>query len=159
MSNTVDTITKEVIEEKLLHKGWPEKIKMTDQINQMNQSAHNTSFREIARIDLKRKILYYFKALVRKINYWYIEPCMRQQTEFNVAGTRFSEAVCDEIGEIRDRIDATDKYEVEIEELRTSLSELMVEHAKQKSAYESRIAELEQKVADLSADTGKAGGQ
>lgn len=70
---------------------------MLDNLDKMNSTAVNRSYRAIASYGLKGKIKKLIKRVMRKLIFWYVEPCMIQQTNYNIANSEFSAEVNSEI--------------------------------------------------------------
>lgn len=68
-------------------------IKMLDSLDRMNKTSVNRSYRQIPAEGFKGKISCVFKRFIRRLTFWFVEPCMMQQTEYNSANNIFSAEV------------------------------------------------------------------
>ena len=110
MSTKYDKLEAEVIMKKLSENIKEENrpvfsedtnIKMLDSLDRMNRTAVNRSYRMINADSTSEKIIRLFKRLIRRLTFWFVEPCMIQQTEYNSANNIFSAEVNSEINEMR----------------------------------------------------------
>ncbi|MBR4628448.1 MAG: FkbM family methyltransferase [Ruminococcus sp.] len=108
MSIESDKLIKEVILEKLSGSGEEAHIDtsgintvMLDSLDKMNKTSVNRSYRAIPAAGFKGKISRLVKRLMRRLTFWYVEPCMMQQTEYNCANNIFSAQVNSEINTLR----------------------------------------------------------
>ncbi|MFR7472834.1 MAG: hypothetical protein ACLUT1_08305, partial [Ruminococcus sp.] len=103
MSLKIDEMEEKVILEKLLGSnggaGDPNLLSeavnpaMLDQLDRMNRTAVNRSYRAIPGTSFSGKCKRALKRLLRRIMFWYVEPCMMQQTTYNSANNAFSAQV------------------------------------------------------------------
>ena len=103
MSLKIDEMEEKVILEKLLGSnggaGDPNLLSeavnpaMLDQLDRMNRTAVNRSYRAIPGTSFSGKCKRALKRLLRSIMFWYVEPCMMQQTTYNSANNAFSAQV------------------------------------------------------------------
>ncbi len=112
MSIKTDELLAEVIEEKLLGggKGAQElsgdiNVAMLDSLDKMNKTSVNRSYRDIPAAGFKGKLTRLVKRLMRRLTFWYVEPCMMQQTEYNCANNIFSAHTNSEINTLRSKTD------------------------------------------------------
>lgn len=88
-------------------------IKMIDSLDRMNRTSVNRSYRTIPAEGIKGKISCAFKRLIRRLTFWFVEPCMIQQTEYNSANNIFSAEVNSEINSLRSRLENMENLEKE----------------------------------------------
>jgi FkbM family methyltransferase len=112
VSIKTDELLAEVIEEKLLGggKGAQElsgdiNVAMLDSLDKMNKTSVNRSYRDIPAAGFKGKLTRLVKRLMRRLTFWYVEPCMMQQTEYNCANNIFSAHTNSEINTLRSKTD------------------------------------------------------
>ncbi len=117
-------------------------IKMLDSLDRMNRTSVNRSYRPIASESFKEKVLCIFKRLVRRMTFWFVEPCMMQQTEYNSANNIFSAEVNSEINSMRLRID-------NMESLRNTENLEKAEHLEKTECLEKKIHEMNGQIAQL----------
>lgn len=86
-------------------------IKMLDSLDRMNKTSVNRSYRQIPAEGFKGKISCVFKRLIRRLTFWFVEPCMMQQTEYNSANNIFSAEVNSEINTLRMRLENIESTE------------------------------------------------
>ena len=108
MSINTDKLVREVILEKLSGSGNKPEFRngdintvMLDSLDRMNKTSVNRSYREIPANGLKGKVSRLVKRLMRRLTFWYVEPCMMRQTEYNCANNVFSAQVNSEINSLR----------------------------------------------------------
>lgn len=99
-------------------------IKILDSLDRMNRTSVNRSYRPIQSEGIKGKISCAFKRLVRRLTFWFVEPCMIQQTEYNSANNVFSEEVSNELNILRSRLENIDSLEKQVNEMKIQLAEL-----------------------------------
>ncbi|MCM1505826.1 MAG: FkbM family methyltransferase [Ruminococcus flavefaciens] len=99
-------------------------IKMLDSLDRMNKTSVNRSYRPIQSDGLKGKISCAFKRLIRRLTFWFVEPCMIQQTEYNSANNVFSAEVNSELNTMRSRLENMEKLEKQIIEINGQLAEM-----------------------------------
>lgn len=99
-------------------------IKMLDSLDRMNRTSVNRSYRLITANGTVGKITKLFKRLMRRLTFWYVEPCMMQQTEYNSANNIFSAEVNSEINEMRLKIKNMEKLEKTIQDMSSHIEEL-----------------------------------
>lgn len=99
-------------------------IKILDSLDRMNRTSVNRSYRPIQSDGIKGKISCAFKRLVRRLTFWFVEPCMVQQTEYNSANNVFSEEVTNELNMLRSRLENIDNLEKQVSEMKIQLAEL-----------------------------------
>lgn len=99
-------------------------IKMLDSLDRMNRTSVNRSYRPIIANGTVGKITKLFKRLMRRLTFWYVEPCMMQQTEYNSANNIFSAEVNSEINEMRLKIKNMEKLEKTIQDMSNHIEEL-----------------------------------
>lgn len=134
MSIEYDSIETEVIMQKLsgITNKTPDtyieqdgiNIKMLDSLDKMNRYSINRSYREIPAQGLKGKILRIFKRLIRRLTFWFVEPCMMQQTEYNSANNIFSAEVNNEINIMHLQFENIKKLESQINDMKKQISEM-----------------------------------
>ncbi len=113
MSISTDETVKKVIAAKLLSgngsyaadpvtvSGELVNAQMLDSLDKMNRTAVNRSYRDIPANGFGQKVSRAFKRLMRRLTFWYVEPCMQQQTEYNSAVTTFSAHANSEINSLK----------------------------------------------------------
>ncbi len=111
-------------------------IKMLDSLDRMNRTSVNRSYRPIQAEGLKGKISCAFKRLVRRLTFWFVEPCMIQQTDYNSANNIFSAEVNSEINTLRLRLD-------EMENVQKTENFEKINH------LENKIKEMNGQIAEL----------
>lgn len=74
---------------------------MLDSLDKMNRTAVNRSYRDIPASGLGQKLSRMVKRLMRRLTFWYVEPCMQQQTEYNSAAAAFSAQANSEINRLK----------------------------------------------------------
>lgn len=144
MSTVFDTLEKDIIAGKLAggsHAASAEGTNavMLDSLAAMNRTSVNTSYRPIASAGVRGKFIKLFKRLIRRLTFWYVEPCMMQQSQYNAANDRFSAEVNSEMNQLRLR--AADS-----EKLRDAVASLMSETAlmhEKLASHEQMLAKLE----------------
>ncbi len=99
-------------------------IKMLDSLDRMNRTSVNRSYRPITANGTVGKITKLFKRLMRRLTFWYVEPCMMQQTEYNSANNIFSAEVNSEINEMRSKLKNMEKLEKTIQNMSSHIEEL-----------------------------------
>ncbi len=134
MSIEYDSIETEVIVQKLsgitnkASDTYPEKddinIKLLDSLDKMNRYSINRSYREIPAEGLKGKILRVFKRLVRRLTFWFVEPCMIQQTEYNSANNIFSAEVNNEINIMHLQLENVKNLQNQINDMKNQINEM-----------------------------------
>lgn len=152
MSISSDKLTKEVILEKL--SGGTERsrvqtgdinTRMLDSLDKMNKTSVNRSYREIPANGFKGKVSRLVKRLMRRLTFWYVEPCMMQQTEYNCANNIFSAETNSELNSLRSRISNAEKHGEDIAALSGSLArsnEAIGETNRRLDTCEDKTAEL-----------------
>lgn len=143
MSIEFDELERSVIEEKLL--GSDESAVnadtgsinavMLDSLDRMNKTSVNRSYREIPAVGLKGKINRLVKRLMRRLTFWYVEPCMMQQSDYNSANNVFSAQVNSELNTMRAKVDG-------FEDTQDAVRQLAEDFSAMNERYEQRIAEL-----------------
>lgn len=146
MSIEYDTTETEIIMQKLsgikdnlpdiVFSGNDINIKMLDSLDRMNRTSVNRSYRPIQAEGLKGKISCAFKRLVRRLTFWFVEPCMIQQTDYNSANNIFSAEVNSEINTLRLRLD-------EMENVQKTENFEKINH------LENKIKEMNGQIAEL----------
>ena len=108
MSTKNDPILQKVIADKLAGSvqhtadgSAPVNTAMLDWLDRMNKTAVNRSYRDIPAYSFKGKLVRLVKRLMRRLTFWYVEPCMMQQTDYNSANNRFSAEVNSELNTMR----------------------------------------------------------
>lgn len=99
-------------------------IKMLDSLDRMNRTAVNRSYRPINADSTSDKIIRLFKRLIRRLTFWFVEPCMMQQTEYNSANNIFSAEVNSEINEMRSRLKNMEKLEKTMQDMNSQIEKL-----------------------------------
>ncbi len=99
-------------------------IKMLDSLDRMNRTSVNRSYRPITGNGTAGKITKLFKRLMCRLTFWYVEPCMMQQTEYNSANNIFSAEVNSEINEMRSKLKNMEKLEKTIQNMSSHIEEL-----------------------------------
>ncbi len=99
-------------------------IKMLDSLSIMNRTYVNRSYRPISANGTGEKIIRLFKRLIRRLTFWFVEPCMVQQTEYNSANNIFSTEVNNEINELHSKLKETEKLEKTIQDMNRRIEEL-----------------------------------
>ncbi|MBQ8927300.1 MAG: FkbM family methyltransferase [Oscillospiraceae bacterium] len=168
MSIQYDKLTKEVIEAKLRQVSVPvtradvqaaavgaeefqvANAAMLDSLERMNRTAVNRSYREIPSPTLRTKFTKLFKRFMRRMTFWYVEPCMMQQTEFNSANTSFAAEVNSELNNVRLRLHTLDAYNAGQDSIMQGTAARIDGLDARGNAGEARIAALEARCAALS---------
>lgn len=132
MSIEYDSIETEIIMQKLSgitdilpavdFSGNGVNIKMLDSLDKMNRSSANHSYRPIPAEGFRGKITCAFKRLIRRLIFWFVEPCMIQQSDYNNANNVFSAEVNSEINTLRLRLEKLDSLEKQVSEMKSQLS-------------------------------------
>lgn len=125
MSINYDKTEKEVIMEKLcggiseksLQMSEESNALMLDSLYKMNLTAVNRSYRQLSADSFTGKIKVLFKRLMRRLTFWFVEPCMLQQTEYNSANNVFSSEANNEITRLKDEIKNIEALKQTVEEL------------------------------------------
>jgi len=159
VSISSDKLTREVILEKL--SGDTDKsyaatgainTKMLDSLDKMNKTSVNRSYREIPANGFKGKVSRLVKRLMRRLTFWYVEPCMMQQTEYNCANNIFSAETNSEINNLRSRMNNVEKQSEDIAALGGGVArsnEAIGETNRRLDACEDKTAALAETVAAL----------
>lgn len=156
MSINTDELLAEVIEEKLLGGGEGVQelsgdinIAMLDSLDKMNKTSVNRSYREIPASGFKGKLSRLVKRLMRRLTFWYVEPCMMQQTEYNCANNVFSAQTNSEINTLRSRINGLSQQNGELSRMNARLDASERLNAELSSTVEelrSRLIDLDKKM-------------
>ena len=156
MSINTDELLAEVIEEKLLGGGEGVQelsgdinIAMLDSLDKMNKTSVNRSYRAIPAAGFKGKISRLVKRLMRRLTFWYVEPCMMQQTEYNCANNVFSAQTNSEINTLRSRINGLSQQNSELSRMNARLDASERLNAELSSTVEelrSRLIDLDKKM-------------
>lgn len=121
-------------------------IKMLDSLERMNRTAVNRSYRQINADSTTDKIIRLFKRLIRRLTFWFVEPCMIQQTEYNSSNNVFSEEVNNEINKMRLQLKNVEKLEKTIQDMNSRIENLnaQIDSLKKKSVImnENEINEV-----------------
>ncbi len=99
-------------------------IKMLDSLDRMNRTAVNLSYRPINADSTADKIIRLFKRLIRRLTFWFVEPCMIQQTEYNSSNNIFSAEVNNEINEMRSKLKNIEKLEKTMQDMNSQIEKL-----------------------------------
>lgn len=110
MAFIFDEIKKEIIMEKLSASdtkkseindcnGEIDQI-LLENLENMNANTVSTSYKEIPAEGFLKPIKYLVKKVIRRLVFWYVEPCVQQQNEYNMANTKFAAQVNSEINSI-----------------------------------------------------------
>ncbi|MDE6833260.1 MAG: FkbM family methyltransferase [Ruminococcus sp.] len=127
-------------------------IKMLDSLDRMNRTSVNRSYRPIQADGFKNKITCLIKRLIRRMTFWFVEPCMIQQTDYNSANNVFSAEVNAEINTINSRLETIQELEGKIAEMSEKISEMnryiekTDKHIIQNETY---ISEMEKSMNDM----------
>lgn len=152
MSISSDKLIMEVILEKL--SGEQENshavtgevnTRMLDSLDKMNKTSVNRSYREIPANGFKGKVSRLVKRLMRRLTFWYVEPCMMQQTEYNSANNIFSAETNSELNSLRSRMANAEKHGEDIAALSGGIArsnEAIGETNRRLDVCEDRNAEL-----------------
>ena len=158
MSIKTDKLVREVILEKLSGGGnKPELMSgdintaMLDSLDRMNKTSVNRSYREIPANGVKGKVSRLVKRLIRRLTFWYVEPCMMQQTEYNCANNVFSAQVNSEINTLRSGMKSVAAHGEAIGAINSSIATGSAELSK----TNFRVDELENRNAELESALGK----
>lgn len=156
MSINTDKLVSEVILEKLSGKGSDTELRssdintaMLDSLDKMNKTSVNRSYREIPANGFKGKVSRLVKRLMRRLTFWYVEPCMMQQTEYNCANNVFSAQVNSEINTMRSGMKSIAAHDEAIGAINGGMAANSAEISKTNSrvdSLEERNAELENAV-------------
>jgi FkbM family methyltransferase len=156
VSINTDELLAEVIEEKLLGGGEGVQelsgdinIAMLDSLDKMNKTSVNRSYREIPASGFKGKLSRLVKRLMRRLTFWYVEPCMMQQTEYNCANNVFSAQTNSEINTLRSRINGLSQQNGELSRMNARLDASERLNAELSSTVEelrSRLIDLDKKM-------------
>ena len=163
MSIKTDKLIKEVILEKLSGKGRKARFTDTSEINtamldsldKMNKTSVNRSYREIPAAGVKGKASKLVKRLMRRLTFWYVEPCMMQQTEYNCANNVFSAQVNSEINTLRSKVKSIEPHGAAIGSLSGEMASAKAEMAK----MNSRLDSLEKRNSELEAQAARSAKQ
>ncbi|MDE6426990.1 MAG: FkbM family methyltransferase [Ruminococcus sp.] len=155
MSIHYDKIETEIIMKKLSGKneiiqknnfsGNTINIKMLDSLDRMNKTSVNRSYRPIQAEGIKGKISCLLKRLIRRMTFWFVEPCMIQQTDYNSANNIFSAEVNCEINTINSRLETIPELENKIAEMSQQIS-AMNKYISQTDKY---ISEMENSIKEM----------
>ena len=105
----VDEITKKIIMEKLAGAGSSPDAQngngfsMTSSLEKIKSCAVNRSYRDIPADTKLQKVTRLVKRLMRRLTFWYVEPCMIQQTEYNTANALLSENILSELNRLNEQ--------------------------------------------------------
>lgn len=148
MSIKYDELETEIIMKKLSGKNeiipennFPENsinIRMLDSLDRMNKTSVNRSYRPIQAEGIKGKISCIIKRLIRRMTFWFVEPCMIQQTDYNSANNVFSAEVNSEINTINSRLENV-----------AGLEEKITEMSGQITAMNNYISEMENSIKEM----------
>lgn len=148
MSIKYDELETEIIMKKLSGKNeiipennFPENainIRMLDSLDRMNKTSVNRSYRPIQAEGVKGKISCLIKRLIRRMTFWFVEPCMIQQTDYNSANNIFSAEVNSEINTINSRLETV-----------AGLEEKITEMSGQITAMNNYISEMENSIKEM----------
>lgn len=117
---------------------------MLDALERMNRTAVNRSYRAIPAVGFKGKVGRVIKRIMRKLTFWYVEPCMMQQTDFNCANTAFTAQVNSELNTMRAKLRSFEQNEL-------ALNQLCKDFEALNERCEQRILELNRKNSELQA--------
>lgn len=126
-------------------------IKMLDSLDRMNRTSVNRSYRPIQSEGLKGKISCAFKRLIRRLTFWFVEPCMIQQTDYNSANNVFSAEVNSELNTLRLRLDNIENLE------KTEHSETIKRLERQIHEMNGQIAELHNVISNVNISFSQSG--
>ncbi|MDE5582112.1 MAG: FkbM family methyltransferase [Ruminococcus sp.] len=119
---------------------------MADALYKMNITAVNRSYREITAETTAEKITRLFKRLIRRLTFWFVEPCMIQQTEYNSANNIFSSETNNEISDIKNKLENVENLSKSIKELTREIDGLKKQLDEMKkntvTAKENEIKEI-----------------
>jgi len=123
-----DETAKRIIMEKLAGAGTflpdaseSDGTSMGNALERMKITAVNRSYRDIPAENKLKKITRLFKRLVRRLTFWYVEPCMIQQTDYNTANNTLSAQIMSEL----EKMDSKNRLlEERMKELENSISVL-----------------------------------
>ncbi len=159
VSISKDRLVSEVILEKLTGKGDKQELRsgevntaMLDSLDKMNKTSVNRSYREIPAAGFKGKVSRLVKRLMRRLTFWYVEPCMMQQTEYNCANNVFSAQVNSEINTLRSGMKSISAHDEAIGAINGNIAANFAEMSRTNlrvDSLESRNAELENAVRKL----------
>lgn len=96
--------------------------KMLDSLDRMNKTSVNRSYRPIQADGIKGKISCLLKRFVRRMTFWFVEPCMIQQTDYNSANNVFSAEVNCEINTINSRLKNVSDLEEKIHDMNSQIT-------------------------------------
>lgn len=113
-------------------------IRMLDSLDRMNKTSVNRSYRPIQAEGVKGKISCLIKRLIRRMTFWFVEPCMIQQTDYNSANNIFSAEVNSEINTINSRLENV-----------AGLEEKITEMSGQITAMNNYISEMENSIKEM----------
>lgn len=99
-------------------------IKILDSLDRMNRTSVNRSYRPIPAEGLRGKISCAFKRLIRRLTFWFVEPCMMQQTDYNSANNVFSAEVNSELNSLRLRLEKMENLEKQVLRMKGQIAEL-----------------------------------
>lgn len=164
MSIEYDSIETEIIMQKLSgiadnlpavdFSGNDINIKMLDSLDRMNRTSVNRSYRPIPAEGLKGKISCAFKRLIRRLTFWFVEPCMMQQTDYNSANNIFSAEVNSEINTLRLRLENIENAAITEKSENTERVKLL---EKQILEMNRHISELKNIIANVNTSFSQSG--
>ncbi|MDE6670852.1 MAG: FkbM family methyltransferase [Ruminococcus sp.] len=127
-------------------------IKMLDSLDRMNKTSVNRSYRPIQADGFKHKITCLVKRFVRRMTFWFVEPCMIQQTDYNSANNIFSAEVNAEINSINSRLETIQVLDDKIAEMSQKISamNLYIEKTDKYISQNDRyISEMEKSINNM----------
>ncbi|MDE6539047.1 MAG: FkbM family methyltransferase, partial [Ruminococcus sp.] len=119
--------------------------KMLDSLDRMNKTSVNHSYRPIQAEGIKGKISCLLKRFIRRMTFWFVEPCMIQQTDYNSANNIFSAEVNCEINTINSRLETINELERKINDMNGQISK-MNNYISQTDKY---ISEMENSMKEM----------
>ncbi|MDE5556642.1 MAG: FkbM family methyltransferase [Ruminococcus sp.] len=119
--------------------------KMLDSLDRMNKTSVNHSYRPIQAEGIKGKISCLLKRFIRRMTFWFVEPCMIQQTDYNCANNIFSAEVNCEINTINSRLETINELERKINDMNGQISK-MNNYISQTDKY---ISEMENSMKEM----------
>lgn len=158
MIQKTDNAARQVILEKLLDGEGaapaltPAAGARLDALDAMNRTAVNRSYRDIPAGGLAGKLIRAAKRLVRRLTFWYVEPCMEQQSRFNGAAAAFAAHTNSELNRLEGAQKETERCREDIAVLLRQIQQMQQaqqEQAQREQALLSRQEHQERKLARL----------
>lgn len=152
MINNSDKAAQQVILEKLANgrdaafaQDLPESSRSRiDALEIMNRTAVNRSYREIPAKGMGGKLGRIVKRIMRRLTFWYVEPCMMQQTQYNDAAASFAAQTNSELN----RLNLAEQENVRVREEIDELGRSFEGYAGRTDDLDARLRHIEKIIDD-----------